>query len=674
MLLKKLTLSNVGLFQGSHDFEFLPKHLKTVSRNITLIGGMNGTGKTTILDSLRLCLYGKEILGSRVPQKKYEKYLSRLIHRSKKKPELLKPEANIQIEFEHSYLGSTDLYQVNRSWYKNGSGIIEQLTVKKNGKSLNDLASEQWQAFLKDLIPPGLAGLFFFDGEKIQNLADDVQGSEELADSIRTLLGLDLAKRLSQDLKIYLNKQAISKSDKKLNFQIKQIKEERALLEKEKWALEQARDRVGSSKGLVEGKIEAKERKLKAAGGEFATSRTSLIAEEKYLADQQQKLEDRIRNLCMENLPFTLIPELCDELLAQLEEEAKLIQKQNAANEFKTLSRKINKDLAPSLKSVGVDGKSRKQIVLIFKKWLEDKAYKHNDIEHKLIHGLSSNEKQETEIVLRDAVSRVPKEIKQTASVLGKISDRRVTVQAAITKAPSDDVLGPMWDELNLLNQKLGEYNQKIQSKEKELRVIDNRISECDRRLNKLLEKEATKGKSATKASWAVKVIHAMDDYVKKVTERKIEQLNFAVLERYSRLSRKTDAVKSISIDPKTFRITLLDTHSHELEMKELSAGEKQIMAVSILWALAATSGRLLPVVIDTPLGRLDSSHRDNLVTNYFPAASHQVILLSTDTEVDKSLYRKLAPSIANIYHLDYDKSAKRTRSSRGYFWDIGVK
>lgn len=674
MLLRKLTLSNVGLFQGRHEFEFLPKHRKNVSRNITLIGGMNGAGKTTILDSLRLCLYGKDFLGSRVSQKKYDKYLERLIHRSKKKSEQSKSEANIQIEFEHSYLGTTDSYQVNRNWYKNGAGIIEQLTVEKNGKPLSDLVPEQWQAFLKDLIPPGLSGLFFFDGEKIQNLADEVQGSEELADSIRALLGLDLAKRLSQDLKIYINKQAISKPDSEHALQIKQIKKEKALLEKEKQALEQTRDRVGSSKGLVEGKIEAKDRELKASGGEFATSRSNLVAEEKHLADLQQKQEEYIRNMCMENLPFTLAPELCEELLGQLEREAELTQKQNAAKEFKAMSRKVNKDLTPDLRSAGIDDKSRKQVVTIFKKWIEEKAFKYGNTEDDLIHDFSSKEKQEIETVLSNAASRVPEEMKQAARELRNTSNRRITVQAAITKAPADDVLGPMWDDLNLLNQKLGKYNQQIQAKESELRDFDNKISECNRRLDKLFEKEATKGKSATKASLAVKVIDAMDEYVKKVTVRKIEQLNSAVLERYSRLSRKTDAVKSISIDPTTFRVTLLDADGNKIEMKELSAGEKQILAVSILWALAATSGRLLPVVIDTPLGRLDSSHRDNLVSNYFPEASHQVILLSTDTEVDKSLYKKLAPRIANIYHLDYDKATRRTKSSRGYFWDIGVK
>ena len=64
------------------------------------------------------------------------------------------------------------------------------------------------------------------------------------------------------------------------------------------------------------------------------------------------------------------------------------------------------------------------------------------------------------------------------------------------------------------------------------------------------------------------------------------------------------------------------------LHKDELSAGEKQIYAIAILEALAKTSGRHLPIIIDTPLGRLDSEHCTKLINNYFPYASHQVIIL----------------------------------------------
>ena len=98
-------------------------------------------------------------------------------------------------------------------------------------------------------------------------------------------------------------------------------------------------------------------------------------------------------------------------------------------------------------------------------------------------------------------------------------------------------------------------------------------------------------------------------------------------------------------------------------------AGEKQIYAISMLWALAKTSGRPLPVIIDTPLGRLDSDHRKLLVERYFPFASHQMLILSTDTEVDQQYFAELQPGVSQAYHLEFDPEEHQSLVSSGYFW-----
>jgi len=88
-----------------------------------------------------------------------------------------------------------------------------------------------------------------------------------------------------------------------------------------------------------------------------------------------------------------------------------------------------------------------------------------------------------------------------------------------------------------------------------------------------------------------------------------------------------------------------------------------------MLWGLARASARPLPTVIDTPMARLDATHRQHLVERYFPNASHQVVVLSTDTEVDRGYYEMLRPAIARAYHLDYDEKARMTVGREGYFW-----
>jgi len=153
------------------------------------------------------------------------------------------------------------------------------------------------------------------------------------------------------------------------------------------------------------------------------------------------------------------------------------------------------------------------------------------------------------------------------------------------------------------------------------------------------------------------------------VTDRKIDRLSGLITESFRFLLRKTALVERIAIDPGTFAITLYDDAGHTIPKERLSEGEKQIFAISVLWGLARASTRPLPAVIDTPMARLDATHRQHLVERYFPNASHQVVIFSTDTEVDRHYYPMLQPFIARAYHLNYDQKAKVTVGEEGYFW-----
>ena len=125
-------------------------------------------------------------------------------------------------------------------------------------------------------------------------------------------------------------------------------------------------------------------------------------------------------------------------------------------------------------------------------------------------------------------------------------------------------------------------------------------------------------------------------------------------------------------INPETFDVELVDENNKVINRKLLSAGEKQIYAIAILEALAKTSGRDLPVIIDTPLGRLDSQHRDKLINHYFPYASHQVVLLSTDTEVDERYFvDQLRDDISHAYEIVFNARTKSSALKPGYFWQL---
>ena len=131
---------------------------------------------------------------------------------------------------------------------------------------------------------------------------------------------------------------------------------------------------------------------------------------------------------------------------------------------------------------------------------------------------------------------------------------------------------------------------------------------------------------------------------------------------------QKDSLVSKIQIDTDTLDVTILDRDGHELRKNQLSAGEQQMFAISIVWALARTSGYKAPVVIDTPMARLDSSHRANFVTRYLPAASSQVLVLSTDEEIYGRYLDMIRENVADSFTLLYQEDEQCTTIAHGYF------
>jgi DNA sulfur modification protein DndD len=152
------------------------------------------------------------------------------------------------------------------------------------------------------------------------------------------------------------------------------------------------------------------------------------------------------------------------------------------------------------------------------------------------------------------------------------------------------------------------------------------------------------------------------------LVERRRTQLQELILEAFQVLARKADLVTGLTIDPETMVVRLQTSDGQVVAAQQLSAGERQLLAIAILWGLARASGQPVPVVIDTPLGRLDGVHRRALVERYFPDASHQVILLSTDKEVDADFSEMLGDSVAYRYLIGYNATKKSSSFSRGYF------
>jgi len=189
------------------------------------------------------------------------------------------------------------------------------------------------------------------------------------------------------------------------------------------------------------------------------------------------------------------------------------------------------------------------------------------------------------------------------------------------------------------------------------------------RALDKLHNVFVDSDESNRALDYAHKAKTALTEFAKRVAVNKIKNVETEFIQSFKHLARKDDININAKIEPHTFSVTLLNDFGNEIPKDSLSAGERQIYAIAMLDALAKTSGRKLPIIIDTPLGRLDSKHRKKLVENYFPTASHQVIILSTDTEIGKTYLASLDEHISHKIMLDYDGSEGASNIESGYFW-----
>ena len=162
-----------------------------------LVRGHNGGGKTTFLEAVRLALYGKRALGARVARSDYEAYLLRRIHALAEERA-----ASVTLSFSRHEEGRIAHYEVRRSWAARGTSVIDSIELTCDGVPFHDIPPEDWDHYLEDMIPSGISQLFFFDGEKIQDIADTTT-TDGLRDAIRSLLGLDLIDQLRSDLALY---------------------------------------------------------------------------------------------------------------------------------------------------------------------------------------------------------------------------------------------------------------------------------------------------------------------------------------------------------------------------------------------------------------------------------------------------------------------------------------
>ena len=652
MILERLGLCDFRAYRGIQDVELRPRVRYRSERPIILFGGLNGAGKTTLLLAVKLALYGRLALGIGTSKASYAKFIRSCIH-SVQGAIVQRNSAYVELEFVYGKLGRQTRYVVRRNWIDDGRDVHETLSLSEDGEPQHSLSAEACQGFLSELVPIGVSELFFFDGEKIAELAEDDSG-EALGEAIHRLLGLDLVERLRNDLRVYMLRWEAKAAGKDAAAELDKLQREyeelSSQLAGDRAALERAREHLDE---LTKEK-DRLEVRLTERGGDWGASREAQHAKAKELAESLRQDERELREELSGVYPLWLATEALTDVIDDASKELVSLSDAEANRLLTGFARELKQalgDIGPAIVDQVLEERLRPEV----------EPRTGFDLSHRSVGQMDYTVRH----AIPEAAARVERVVKRIVDTKENLDD----VTLRIEQAPDEAVLAADFGKLTALSERIMAAGAEVAVLQREVksRYADAiGIARALRDKHKALSERRDLERPLEYASGARSLLK---DFGQINAERKVGQLQDEFSMAFCRLARKDDMVARAEIDPHRFTVKLLDRDGVEIQKSQLSAGERQIYAIAMLEALARTSGRRLPVVIDTPLGRLDSYHRGNLVRDYFPRVSHQVILLSTDTEVDESFYRELSPHISHAFEICYDEKERMANLRQGYFW-----
>lgn len=663
MHLTKVTLKNYGVYRDKVEFDLTTAPDKPV----ILIGGTNGAGKTTLFESILLGFYGQSYFDKKTTRKEYEKFLGNKVHRYLGTTAAA-DSTSIVVDFKFHHNGEIDDYTVDRTWYDNDGRFTEELKIKKNNKRLDSVEESQWQSFIEELIPKGIAKLFFFDGEKIVKMTEDKNDEIEIKSSFDSLLGLDIVEQLHSDLRIHIMRN-MKKDSKSIDNQYDAlIKEKEEIVENLERLENNIREKTQKEEE-ISSEIEDFEAKITKIGGGFASRREDLRITQSTLESSRSVLESELKSLLSGSMPFCLIPKQIKSIKTQINIDSEITKKQF---EKDILDDKLEKVLAvidqkTIWKGVSNESEIKKQLHTKLSKVLDSKKVLKDDAKN--MFNFSPLEST-TILNLLDDLTQSVSNLQKNTIEFDKISDKLDQIKTALSNAPNDDEVGPLISKLNGLHKEQGILQNEIDHLEAKVTTQNTYLKMVNSKIRNIVEDQYKDKSAGTQAKLAVKVQKVLDEYMLKLKEKKLQLLEVYLLEELQRLLHKENLITKVTVDKKSFDIILYDKDENVIPKDLLSKGEQQMFATGVLLALAKTSGKPLPFMIDTPLARLDVSHRDNMIKKFFPYASHQVVIFSTDSEISKQYFQQLLPYLSRSYAMEYLPGEGKTKQHLGYFWN----
>jgi len=670
-----------------------------IDRNIVVIGGRNGYGKTNLLLSIVWCLYGEKI--SQIDdnfkkeiqkEKNYSSFMQQSINWTAKREN--KDTFSVSIEVSEIELpdlnklnSNSDSVIITRTF--NVTSMNETLSISDTNSKMEIFDDEADKInFINDyIIPIDAAKFVFFDAEKISeiaNLSIKEEGSF-INDALGKILGLDTYDTLIEDIEFYIN--TLKKEGATKNLQEQIVDKEKAIelsnIDIEKLEEENAEKlkEIDDLKKTIRQYDNLISQHSKQGNSTF--DRESILSEIEKLKAKEFELSEKFNELS-EIIPLAILTGKLEEVSEHLEIQEKNSISQNSSKENAEkienfIELLFNKPPEPENSTLSLKDKL----------FYYDKAKKlgselfasnGDNQELEFEHDLSNAEKS----LINDAINLVNEHSKDlfetTIEEFNEVQIQLSELNKTLSKVDAD-----LEDELILeysskketADYNITENNRKIGENNQQITKLRSDIVRLNQQLSTLVKKVDINAQNKIKIKESQKYIDVLNTFLEEQKNKHKDSLEKTILSELKILMHKLgseensskfieDVKVTILASGQGMKITLLDQDDNEIRKESLSSGEKQIYISCLIKAILNESIQSLPIFIDTPLGRLDEEHRDNITRKYYPALSEQVVLFSTNSEITPKRYKDISENISKSYLLFNDGA--NTSLKNGYF------
>ena len=661
MYFTKVELHNFGIYKGTHEMCLTDQ---IGDRNITLVGGLNGRGKTTFHDSILIALYGKQAL--KYIQEKARSYDKMLIDHINK--HATDDETYVAVSL---CLDDGTSLRVKRSWTAKGKKADQQIIVEKDGV-VDKYLGESWSYYIEEILPFGIARFFFFNNEKITQLADDTS-FEQIKSSIKSAIGVSsIEKAIDHTDEVIRRKKkalaAFESSEENVGYQdverqITDIDLRLAESTKQANALERRCETLAAA-------YEAKEKEFWSSGGDLSRNRDSIKAEMQKISSEVERVQEEIMQLTVDaSTPLFM----CRSLVTQSYENELSSQQTEAKLYSDRIIVDLHQKILERLAACGLNPSDLRTVQNIVNEVLVGHIPK--SATEETVKNMSATSMMLYKRLITEVFQNITQRIDTLVNRVDAQESELMSLDAHLGAADEKTLAMQLYDALKSIeaekNLADSEYKRQLETIESLKRQRELLVSKRIQLIKAIAEKEYVNDDNARIVKYAAMSIEVLREFKVRLQREKVEKLSSTATRCFLELVEKDSLVSEIKIDPSTLDVTILDLDGNELLKSQLSAGEQQMFAVAIVWALALTSGYKAPVIIDTPMARLDSSHRANFVTKYLPAASSQVMVLSTDEEVYGRYLDLVRDNVVDYYTLLYREEEQCTSIVHGYFGEV---